>query len=168
MRISWYSVLVSSYGVARSVSGAGPGAARGLRRQCAGRPRVCSAEHAQLVLDKRGCRVPLLVPARAKPCFVDGEDGRMCAGAVQELVLCGRAPGHGQEARLFAKPLGHFLEPSSARPPSVGAAGSLGCAWVIKASPRAASQALPAEHLHISCGRPSGPPRSTASGPVYL
>ena len=73
----------------------------------------------------------------------------MGAGAIQELVLCGRAPGHGQQARLFAKRLGHFLEPGTARPPSVGAAGSLGCAWVIKASPWAASQALPAEHLHM-------------------
>ena len=120
------------------------------------------------LLDKRGCRVPLVVPARAKLCVVDGGDGRMGAGAVQELVLCGRAPGHGQQARLFAKRLGPFLEPGTARPPSVGRLAVWGCAWGIKASPWAASQALPAEHLHISCGRPSGPLRSTASGPVYL
>ena len=56
--------------------------------------------------------------------------------------------------RLASLPsaLANFLEPGTARPLSVGAAGSLGCAWVIKASPRAASEALPAEHLHLSCG----------------
>ncbi len=81
----------------------------------------------------------------------------MCAGAIQELVLGGRAPGHGQQARLFAKRLGHFLEPGTAGRQAWARLVLWGCAWVIKASPRAASQALPGEHLHISCGRPKRP-----------
>jgi hypothetical protein len=114
------------------------------------------------LLNKRGCPVPLVVHARAKLCFVDGEDGRMGArGLSKSWCFVDEPRGQGQQARLFAKALATSSNPAPPGRQAWARLVLLGCEWVIKASPRAASQALPAEHLHISCGRPSGPPTST-------
>ena len=75
----------------------------------------------------------------------------MGAGAIQELVLCGRAvAGHGQQPRLFAKRLGHFLEPG---PPA--AQGGHGCQVV---APEGGDEQA------VRAGRKFGLPRPASLG----
>ena len=98
----------------------------------------------------------------------------MARGLSKSWCFVDEPPGHGQQARLFAKRLGHFLEPGAARPARARsederASVSLRVrAWVIEASPRAASQPCQPNSCTLVVAVRAAHQRSRASGPVYL